>query len=63
MDKKKTNILLFITSVLLVAASTVFLFIAILGKENRNWVIILALFCIILLSLLNIVRIQINKRK
>lgn len=63
MDKKKTSTSLFVISVVLVIVSIVFLFIAIFGKENQNWMIVLALFCILLLNLLNIARIQRNKKK
>lgn len=63
MDMKKVNALFFIASICLTVAGIIFLLVAMFSENKSNWVLASALFCILLSNLLNIVRIQLNKKR
>lgn len=54
---KRTNTLFFIASVTLDIAGIIFLLVAMFGEDKRNWVLVSALFCILISNLLHIIRI------
>lgn len=63
MDRKKISILLFIASLGFAVAGIIFLLMSMFGEDKRNWVIALALFCVLLLNLFQLVRFYLNKKK
>lgn len=63
MDKKKTSKLLWILRVGFMIAAILFLLAAMLGEEKYNWLINSALFCTLLVNVLNMLFYHLNKRK
>lgn len=61
MKKDKLNVILTIVCVLIIVVGIVFLAISIFSANERNWVLGLALGCIIVSNILNLIRIRINK--
>lgn len=63
MDKNKISKLLWILRVGFMIAAILFLLATMLGEENYNWLIHSALFCTLLLNVLNMLFYHLNKRK
>ena len=57
MDKKILKRLLIISSVGLLVAGIIFLYISMLGKVESNWSLCAALVCILLSNLFNLIRV------
>ncbi len=63
MNRKTTNTILLICSVLLAISGLIFLLVSIFGEAKAdNWALNSALASIILANIFNIIRIQLNKR-
>ncbi len=62
MDNKTINTLLIIVSAGLAIAGIIYLLVAIFDEDKDNWLLVLALFCVLLSNLFNIIRVQFNKK-
>lgn len=62
MDNKTINTLLIIVSAGLAIAGIIYLLVAIFDEDKDNWLLVSALFCVLLSNLFNIIRVQFNKK-
>ena len=62
MDKKSRNTLLMIASAGLGFAALVLILISVFGLSEANWVLTAGLFCVALGTLINIIRLMLNKK-
>ncbi len=62
MDKKSRNTLLMIASAGLGLAALVLILISVFGSSETNWVLTAGLFCVALGTLINIIRLMLNKK-